>query len=98
MKILIDGYGIVGQSITRKLIQNHNFKLKDILINTYDVVDNCLFFHFIESMGLKYNYSSYNNESFYETVIEFSPDIIMSLYGRRIIPVKFLNLAKFGYF
>lgn len=98
MKIFIDGFGVVAQSITRKLLENHDVKSDEIYINTYRRVENSVYIDFIKNMGLKSTFSSYDDECFYDSVVEFSPEIIVSLYGRRIIPVKFLKLAKFGTF
>ena len=98
MKIFIDGFGVVAQSITRKLLENHNIDPKNIYINTYDLVGNSSFLNYVKSMGLHYEYTAYENELLYDSVNEFSPDILMSLYGRRIIPVRYLKLAKLGTF
>jgi len=98
MKIFIDGFGVVAQSITRKLLENHSIEPENIYINTYKLAQNSSFLDYINQMGLRYKNSAYKNELFYESVHEFSPDIIMSLYGRRIIPAQYLRLAKFGKF
>jgi methionyl-tRNA formyltransferase len=98
MKIFIDGFGVVAHSITRKLIENHNIDPKDIYINTYHLLENSLFMDFITVMGMSYKCSAYNSEYLYDSVNEFLPDIIISLYGRRIIPVRYLKLARLGTF
>lgn len=98
MKIFIDGFGVVAPSITRKLIENHNISPNNIYINTYDSVENSVFMGFIKYMGIKSACSNYYQGDFYDSLLDFSPDIIMSLYGRRIIPGRILKLAKFGTF
>lgn len=98
MKIFIDGFGVVAQSIIRKLLENHSVSPTDIYINTYKRVENSALIDYINKMGLRHKYENYSNDFFYESVIEFSPDIIMSLYGRRIIPARYLMLAKHGTF
>lgn len=98
MKIFIDGYGVVAQSITRKLLENHNINAKDIYINTYEVMENSSFLDYVNRMELRYKDADYKSELLYNEVNEFSPDILVSLYGRRIIPARYLKLAKLGTF
>lgn len=92
MKIFIDGYGVVAQSITRKLLDVHEVNPKNILVNTYEVVENNLYIEFLRERKISYvdlNYSEITDE-----FIEFSPDYLLSLYGRRIIPPVILKDVK----
>ena len=98
MKIFIEWFGVVAQSITRKLLENHSINPKNIYIKTYDLVENSIFLDYVNRMGLHYQYTGYSCGRFYDSVNEFSPDILMSLYGRSIIPVRYLKLAKLGTF
>lgn len=98
MKIFIDGFGVVAQSIIRKLLENHSIDPKDIYLNTYKLAENSGLMDYVNQIGLRYKCEAYANELLYESVNEFSPDIIMSLYGRRIIPGRYLKLAKRGTF
>ena len=47
MNIFIDGYGVVAHSITRKLLDVHKVSPNDILVNTYEVVENNLYIEFL---------------------------------------------------
>ena len=98
MKVFIDGFGVVAQSITRKLIENHAIKPSSIFVNTYDLPQNSSYIEFLNNNSLKYSFSSYKDSNFCASVKDFSPDILMSLYGRRIIPSEVLELAKYGTF
>lgn len=98
MKIFIDGFGVVAHAITRKLLENHNVDIKNIFVNTYLLPENYPYLSFLEKNKINHTCASYKDDSFYQILREFSPDMVMSLYGRRIIPEKFLNLAKLGSF
>ena len=98
MKIYVDGYGIVAHSIIRKLIENHEILSNNLLVNTYKLKENSEFIEFLENNNIKYFQSAYSNSKVKYLVNEFSPDIIASIYGRRLIPNMILNLARKGTF
>lgn len=98
MKLFVDGYGVVAHGITRKLIENHNIKIENLLVNTYDISENLSYIDFLKSRGIIYRSLSYSNEDFLSDIESFGADIIISLYSRRIIPIRILGLAKFGSF
>lgn len=93
MKFFIDGYGVVAQSITRKLLEVHHVNPNDILVNTYKVLENNLYIEFLRER--KINYFDLNYREFQNEFIEFSPDYLLSLYGRRIIPQVILKNVKY---
>lgn len=89
MRIFIDGYGVVAQSITRKLLDCHKIQSKNILVNTYDLPENQAFTEFLKSRGIKFIDESYKNLS--NEFASYSVDLFFSLYGRRIIPEYILE-------
>ena len=88
MKIYIDGFGFVADSITRKIVFNHNVNKDDILVNTYDANDNSDYIRFLDDENIKYSFSSYKEKKTIHDIESFNPDCILSLYGRRILPKK----------
>ena len=94
MKIYIDGFGFVADSITRKIVFNHNVHKDDILVNTYDVDDNSNYIRFLNEENIEYSFSSYKEKKTIHDIESFSPDYILSLYGRRILPDAVLRLAN----
>jgi len=98
MKIFIDGFGVVAQAITRKLIENHGIDLCNIYIKTYKVPENQSYISYLDRLGLNYTTSSYASINVFKKIGELSPDYIVSLYGREIIPRNILMLSKKGAF
>ena len=98
MKLFVDGFGIVAHAITRKLLENHGIKSKNFFVNTYDLLENKIYTEFLKKEKINFKCAPYSDKSLNETIAHFSPDIVISLYGRRIIPADVLNLAKLGTF
>ena len=93
MRIFIDGYGVVAQSVLRKLLENHNVKKQDILVNTYKIVDNGILLNYLNENGINYFCEKYNEHSV-KSVRKFNPHYIISAYGRRILPQEILSFAQ----
>lgn len=98
MKIFIDGFGLVGQTIVRKLLEVHHVDPKDILVNSYDLPQNASFYQFLIENKVNYFIADYNQKSAFSELKNFNPDIIASIYGRRIIPQYILDMANHGTF
>jgi methionyl-tRNA formyltransferase len=98
LKIFIDGYGVVAHTITRKILENHKIPPSDIYINTYNTDENSSYVNFLRANRIRYTCASYKDVGFSATIKEFSPEILMSLYGRRIVPLEIIRLARFGTF
>tara|TARA_B100001027_G_C16217043_1_gene307963 strand:+ start:158 stop:913 length:756 start_codon:yes stop_codon:yes gene_type:complete len=98
MKVFIDGFSFIAHSITQKLINNHNFKSNDLLVNTYNHPENIVFNQFLTSQNIKTFTRSYKDIEMLGAIKTFEPDLIISLYGRRIIPEMILNFSTYGSF
>lgn len=94
MRIFIEGFGLLATKILEKIIHNHKVLKSNIYINTYKRKDNSTFINFLNREKLKKNFHSFKEKSTFYEVEQFAPDYIISIYGRRIIPSKILNLAK----
>lgn len=94
IKVFIDGQGILAQSITRKLIDNHGLLPNNILVNTYRRSDNATYLGWLADRGIMHCIRSYNDDQFYDLLSDFAPDYIISAYGLRIFPRRFLDLAS----
>jgi len=92
MKIFIDGFGIVAHSIVRKLIEKHSFPTSSLFVNTYDSQENLLFRKYLDQEGIPYVIGNYDD--LYGEINQFKPDYFFSLYGRRIIPKRILQIVK----
>jgi len=97
MKIFIDGYSFVAESITKKLINNHYISTDDIYILTYSDLENAGYRNFLDITGLNYDITGYSKE-IVEKIILFNPDYVISLYARRIVPNKVIRSARRGTF
>lgn len=93
MKIFVDGYGFLAASIIDKLIKKHEIKKHNIIINTYSLSENQFFLQYLRNEKMQFFSKKYNFKLI-ETLEKFSPDIVFSLYSRRIIPREVLNIAS----
>tara|TARA_B100000029_G_scaffold512347_1_gene608728 strand:- start:2883 stop:3644 length:762 start_codon:yes stop_codon:yes gene_type:complete len=96
MRIFIDGFGIVAESITKKLIENHDIRKKDLFINTYSTSENLQYLNYLDTEALNFVKKKYSDKSLYDSIKRFNPDYIFSLYAKRIFPKKILDLANKG--
>ena len=95
MKIFIDGYGVIGHSLTRKLVDVHAIDPSDLFVNTYksDPV-NASYLEYLNKIGARVEFSDYKNQNFVQAILNFRPTFNFSFYGRRILPGKVLDAAE----
>ena len=100
MKILIDGYGLVAQSVLRKLLNIHRVPSSNIFVNTYDSPENYQFKFYCLSRGIKVYTHSYNENELLDEINNFNPEVLLSIYARRIIPTNIIaksSLQSFNF-
>mgnify|MGYP001281321862 CR=1 FL=1 len=98
MKIFIEGYGTVAVSILRKIQEIYEINSNCLMVNTIDNSSNCILVEYCLQNNISLSYSSYLNDDFICQIINFSPDLVISLYGRRIIPLRVLETSRIGSF
>ena len=96
MRIFIDGFGLVGREITRQLLDIFDFEKSNLLINTYSSSENKHFVDWLTDENLKFFDQRYKDQTCIKQLEEFKPDLILSLYGRRIFPEGILSIASRG--
>jgi len=95
MRIFIDGLSSLAHTITRKLVDTHNIKPCDLLINTYNRNDTIDYRSWLDSRSIRWIIASYQEEEdTLKQIDKFNPDIILSIYGLRIIPRSILDLSS----
>jgi methionyl-tRNA formyltransferase len=94
MRILIDGLSALAHTITRKLVDTHGINTCDILVNTYDRTDTIDYRSWLDSRSIQWIIASYQDQSTFNQVAKFAPDLILSAYGLRIIPTSVLDLSN----
>jgi len=97
-RIFIDGYGLCGEAITKKIVENHKIDKENVLVFTYSRTENESYLKYLKLNGIAFFTGSYKQEKSLNKIKKFSPNIIVSLFGRRIIPKSILDLAIKGSF
>ena len=92
MRVFVDGFGVLGLTIVRKLLENHSIQKSELLVNTYLLSENSLFLDFLKVSNITFFDLSYKELE--KEILAFRPDYFLSVYGRRIIPQNILNLVK----
>jgi len=98
MKVLICAHGLVGHHIIRRLIEKHCIDAKDLLVFSYDLYENSALFSYLKDVGARYTTDSIRNKTGLKLALSFDADIVISAYGREVIPVEVLNTATVGTF
>jgi methionyl-tRNA formyltransferase len=93
MRVFIDGLSSLAHTITRKLVDAHDINPCDILVNTYDRTDTIDYRSWLDSQSIRWVIASYRDQSTINQIAQFDPDLILSAYGLRIIPVSVLDLS-----
>lgn len=92
MKIIYCGYGRAGSSCLIELLSMKNINPEDILVFTHKKEANIEFLKLLKGLGIKFICKNINK--CFETVKEFNPDYMISIYYRFIIRQEILNLCK----
>ena len=91
------GFGKAGKECLDLLLE-FGCSREDILIYTYQLEDNEIFIDYLTQNNLKFSFSSIKDNLVFEEIVSFSPDVIISIYYRDLIPERIIGLAKFGGF
>lgn len=94
MKIFIDGFGVLGHALTRKLIENHGVSPNSLFVNSYVEPSNACYMEYLTKTKIRVESRSYKDLDFIASILEFKPDYIFSFYGRRIFPASVLAAAQ----
>jgi methionyl-tRNA formyltransferase len=94
MRIYIDGLSPLAHAVTRKLLDNHGVSTKDILVNTYNRNDTNDYRDWLESRHVSWIVRNYKDADTVNMIKKFDPDIILNVYGLRILPCSILKSAQ----
>ncbi|MFX0134293.1 MAG: methionyl-tRNA formyltransferase [Candidatus Hodarchaeota archaeon] len=97
-KILFFAYGRAGFLAFDILLNKLEYSSKYLFCFTYDHDDNNQLINSLISTGTDYTFMSIHCKQAYKKVMEFSPDIIVSMHYRDRIPLEILKLAPLGGF
>ena len=92
MKILVDCYGEFGEFFLDALLQKAD--KNKLFVKTYDNPENANLIFFLKSNKILFSTQSYRDANF---EIKRPFDIIVSVFGREKIPVKFLSEAYLAF-
>ena len=98
MKIIIFAHNYVGYQVVKSLIEKHNIFQDNILVFTYNLTENKALFSFLSDKNIKYTIDSISSLKAINTALDFLPDVVISAYGRELIPNIILKAAKLGSF
>jgi methionyl-tRNA formyltransferase len=98
MKIIIFAHNLVGLEVIKRLIDNHDATLNNILVFTYNLIENKALINFLNENEIAYSTDSISTSFAVKTALDFQPDIVISAYGRELIPNQILMAAKLGSF
>lgn len=93
MKIVFCGYGRAALECLYQLVSVYNLDLKNINVYTHDAEGNENFIKHLINNKIKYTTENIND--FYEELVEFSPDYLLSIYYRFIIKKNILKIVDY---
>lgn len=92
MRIFIDGLYPLVEPILKKLLSDHNISHANLLVNTYNRKECDHVKKWMSHQKISWFERNYNRETI-GIIKNFHPDIILSVYGLRIIPYEVLELV-----
>lgn len=93
MKVLYCGFGRPGLECLYQLMSCFNVKTKNILVFTHESNENIEFVEHLTNNRITYFVNSINDHV--EEITKFHPDYLLSVYYRRIIKPKILEIVKY---
>ena len=91
--ILFEGNGILAADILRRIIENHNQKACDVLVNYSAEQHNPELITFCNNRKIECGSRGFD-PTFVEQLNHFGVDQIISIKGRRIIPIDKINCEE----
>jgi len=98
IRILYCAYGRAGYFVLNLLMEKLGISAKNLICFTYIDKENKPLLKALEKYEIKYMTFSLKKEKSRRYVENFSPDVIVSMHYRDIIPKSILQLAKLGGF
>ena len=95
MKIFFCCFGDAGLNSLKKLLKI-GFNKTNLFCATHKSVNNKKLIQFIERKKIKIVFFNPNTKIFKKTVLEFKPDLFLSIYYRLLIPYSIISLAKYS--
>ena len=71
MRVFVDGFGTIGHTLVRKLLENHSIQKSELLVNTYLLSENSLFLDFLKASNITFfdlSYKELEKEIFLSSV------------------------------
>jgi methionyl-tRNA formyltransferase len=93
MKVVYCGFGRAGQECFYQLINNLNIKISNIVVFTHDNKENKEFIMHLKHNQVSFYFNSVNDH--YKSLLNFKPDLLISVYYRIIIKPKILKLVNY---
>lgn len=93
MKVVYCGFGRAGLECFYQLLNTMGIEPNQIIVFTHEADENRSFTEQLNNLGVKFYYDSINKHI--DDVIQFSPDIILSVYYRFIIKSELLQLVDY---
>ncbi|MEC7276615.1 MAG: formyltransferase family protein [Bdellovibrionota bacterium] len=87
------GFGRAGKECLEILLELGAPK-ENILVITYEHSENEIFLSFLQENEISFSVKCIKEESTFLHIKEFSPDLMLSIHFRDIIPKKILELSK----
>ncbi|MEE8574263.1 MAG: formyltransferase family protein [Thermodesulfobacteriota bacterium] len=94
MKFLYACYGKAGLDCLYQLLSQSECNPEDILAVTYDDEGSSDLLKALENMEIRYSTDSINSDNLLDSIKEFSPDYLFSIYYRDIIRKRALGMVK----
>ena len=98
IRILYCAYGKAGYLVLNLLIEKFGVSPIDLICFTYSDEENKQLLETLQKTKIKYMTGSLKKEDSRRYVADFSPDLIVSMHYRDIIPGSILQMAKLGGF
>ncbi len=93
MKIVYCGFGRAGLECFYQLVNSLNIEMNKIIVFTHDVEENIEFINHLKNNNVTYTFDSVNN--YYEDLVSFKPELLLSVYYRFIIRSEVLKLVNY---
>ena len=97
-KILYCAYGRAGCLVLNILIKEFDILPTDLLCFTYRYEENRQLIEALEKSNIRYKTDSLKKESSKRDIVDFAPDVIVSMHYRNLIPSQILQMSQLGGF
>lgn len=93
MKIYIDAFGDFSILLIQQMMQHLRVPTNNVFVRTYPGLNNSELINFLNISNIKFSLASYDDKSLFES-IGFHPDVVMSFFGRDLIPASIYQNAS----